>query len=182
MKKGIAITALSTLILFVFCGCSVITAFSTATSSHQESSNHEVSAKQEYSAKEEEDTYKLAKVEVYSAKDNRLIKTIDDSELLSRLSEENEIAEDEDKLMQSTPESGIPLYNFVAYKVPAAIITDQKAEKIFTITIFENSNLIRTEVASEAIKAFPIPSQYLTFYEEVSKEKINFFLSLAKES
>lgn len=176
MKKRIAITALSTLILFAFCGCSVITAFSTATSSHQESSSHEESAKQE------EDSYKLAKVEVYSAKDDRLIKTIDDSELLSKLSEENEEAEDADKLMQSTTESGVPLYNFVAYKVPAAKITNQKAEKIFTITIFENSNLIRTEVASEAIKAFPIPSEYLTFYEEVSKEKIDFFLSLAKES
>ncbi|WP_085833312.1 hypothetical protein [Clostridium merdae] len=175
MKKRVAITALSTLILVVFCGCSVITAFSTATSSHQESSSYEEPAKQE------EDSYQLAKVEVYSAKDDRLIKTIDDSELLSKLSEENEVADDADKLMQSTPENGVPLYNFVAYKVPVAKITNQKAEKIFTITIFENSNLIRTEVASEAIKSFPIPSQYLTFYEEVSKEKINFFLSLAKE-
>lgn len=175
MRKRIAITALSTFILFVFCGCSVITAFSMAASNHQESSSHEESAKQE------EDTYKLAKVEVYSAKDDRLIRTINDSELLLKLSEENEELEEADKQIQSTTENGVPLYYFVFYKTPASSIRTEKYEKIFTIFIFKDSNLIRTEVASEAIKAFPIPPEYLTFYEEVSKEKMDFYLSLAKE-
>ncbi|WP_283607595.1 hypothetical protein [Faecalispora anaeroviscerum] len=170
MKKRFVPIALFTLMLFVFSGCAFFSPFTMFTPDQEES------------AKSVEETQELAKVEVYTAKDDRLMKTIDDSEFLSKLSEENEEAEDQEKIVQSTTENRVPLYKFVAYKTPAALSNNQKYEKIFTITIFENSNLIRTEVASEAIKSFPVPSEYLTFYEEVSNEKIDFFLSLAKES
>ena len=70
----------------------------------------------------------------------------------------------------------------MAYKSPVAVYNDGELEKLYTITVYKDTNIIKMEVSEETIKSFPVPSEYLTFYEDVTDEEMEFLMSLTSFS
>ena len=50
-----------------------------------------------------------------------------------------------------------------------------------TITLYENSNIIKMTVSNESIKSFSLPENFLTFYYNISNEELQFLISLINE-
>lgn len=126
----------------------------------------------------------LAEIKIYSAEDHELIKTISDEEQLYQynqcmLFEDSDIEERQDELEKDLNEAK-EQYDLISYKYPAARFGGKELEENTTITLYENTNIVKMTVAEEAIKSLSIPEEFLTFYYELSEEEINFFRSLAE--
>ena len=122
----------------------------------------------------------LAKIEIYSALNNELIKTIDNEKTLSdynKLSFYEDYDENQEKLKENIQEQK-EQYKFVAYKFPVSQIGNKELEENFTITLYENSNIIKMTVSSESVKNFSLPQEFLTFYYSTSNEELQFLNSL----
>ena len=126
----------------------------------------------------------LSQIEVYSS-DGHLINTILDEEILSQFNDLNytDIPSDTDEEMD-TLESKIEDLNvictIISYKTPVAAYNDGSLEKLMELTVYEDSNIIKEQIASETIKGGYVPKEFLTFYVTVSDEDKNFILSLAE--
>lgn len=132
-----------------------------------------------------EDLNRLTKIEVYSADDNILINTVEDKEVLIQFnkwvsSDFSYSEEDQDKWKQEA-ENSRAAYSIVSFKSPAAMINDKTPEKEMTITVFENSNIIKQQIDPGNIKNFSLPSEFLVFYYEISDEDMEFLQFLAGE-
>ncbi len=131
-----------------------------------------------------EDLNNLAEIKIYSAENDELIKTITDEEQLYQYNQcpifsNLDIEDDQDELkndLEGTREQ----YHLISYKYPAARFGEKKLEEIITITLYEDTNIIKMTVAQESIKGFSVPEEYLTFYYEASGEEMDFYRSLAK--
>lgn len=126
----------------------------------------------------------LAEIKIYSAEDHELIKTISDEEQLYQynqcmLFEDSDIEERQDELEKDLNEAK-EQYDLISYKYPAARFGGKELEENTTITLYENTNIVKMTVAEEAIKSLSIPEEFLIFYYELSEEEINFFRSLAE--
>ncbi len=131
---------------------------------------------------EDNNSQQLAQLEVYSS-DGNLINTIVNKDTLEQFNKLNYtyIPSDLDS-EQSELENKIDnlnkLYTIISYKEPVAIINNGSLEKLVEITIYEDSNIIKEQVAAENVKVAPISEKYLTFYMTISDEDKNFILSL----
>lgn len=126
----------------------------------------------------------LAEIKIYSAQDHELIKTISDEEQLYQynqcmLFEDSDIEERQDELEKDLDDAK-EQYDLISYKYPAARFGEKELEKNTTITLYENTTIVKMTVAEEAIKSLSILEEFLTFYYELSEEEINFFRSLAE--
>lgn len=65
-------------------------------------------------------------------------------------------------------------YYLISYKYPVARFGKKELEENTTITLYQNTNIIKMTVAEESIKAFPVPEEFLTFYYEISEEEMDF--------
>ncbi len=124
----------------------------------------------------------LAKIEIYSAKDNELIKTIEDEETLYQYNQhgffdDSEIEEHQEELEKSL-EGAREQYYFISYKYPAAKFGSREPEENVTLTFYENSNTVKMTVSEEAVKNISLPQEFLTFYYELSEEEMEFYQSL----
>lgn len=142
----------------------------------------------------QKDTQRYTKIEVY-APDQTLLNTVEDSELLARFNDtavftENSSAEpgDDDLLtaaqevMKSEAENAVPQFLIVSYKSPAALINDKELIKISEITVYEDSDIIREHISSEAVpslKLLALSEDLLTFFYEADEEQLSFLRSLA---
>lgn len=126
----------------------------------------------------------LCRIEIYSAEDDTLINTIEDSDMLSQFNELNVVSDftDNEEEIKNALKDSTPLYRIVTYKSPAAVYNDGELEKLYTITVYKDTNIIKMEVSEETIKSFPVPSEYLTFYEDVTDEEMEFLMSLTSFS
>lgn len=124
----------------------------------------------------------LAKIEIYTAKDDTLLKTITDEETIYRYNQcelfENLDIEERQEELKESAENTAEAYYFVSYKYSAARFSRQETEKNTTITLYENSNMVKMTVSEDSIKAFSLPQEFLTFYYEVSDEDMAFYHSL----
>ncbi|MCX4379628.1 MAG: hypothetical protein OSJ61_26315 [Lachnospiraceae bacterium] len=131
-----------------------------------------------------EDLDNLAEIKIYSAENNELVKTISDEEQLYQynqysLFDDSDIEERQDELEKNL-EGAKEQYYLISYKYPVARFGEKELEENTTITLYENTNIIKMAVAEESIKAFAIPEEFLTFYYELSEEEINFYHSLVE--
>lgn len=131
-----------------------------------------------------EDLDNLAEIKIYSAENNELVKTISDEEQLYQynqysLFDDSDIEERQDELEKNL-EGAKEQYYLISYKYPVARFGEKELEENTTITLYENTNIIKIAVAEESIKAFAIPEEFLTFYYELSEEEINFYHSLVE--
>ena len=124
----------------------------------------------------------LSQIEVYSS-DGHLINTILDEEILSQFNDLDytDISSDTDAEMEAL-ESKIGDLNvictIISYKTPVAANHDGSLEKLMELTVYEDSNIIKEQIAPETIKGGYVPEEFLTFYVTVSDEDKNFILSL----
>lgn len=72
-------------------------------------------------------------------------------------------------------------YYLTAYKYPVARFGAKEPEENHTVTLYEDTNIIKMTVAEEAIKSFSLPEEFLTFYYEMPEEEMEFFRSLAEQ-
>lgn len=171
-KSYVVIGILLVLGLFLCAGCS-------AQSAQQE---------EKYTA---EDLDNLAEIRIYSAEDNALIKTINDEDQLYQYNQcldfdETDIEERQDELKQEL-EGAKEQYALISYKYPAARFGDKDPEENITITLYEDTNIVKMTVSKESIKNLSLPEEFLTFYEEfltfyyeLSDEEIGFYRALAE--
>ncbi len=126
----------------------------------------------------------LAEIKVYSAKNNELIKTISDEEQLYQynqcsLFDDSDIEERQDELEKGL-EGAKEEYYLISYKYPVARFGGKEPEENTTITLYEDTNIVKMTVSEESIKGFSIPEEFLVFYYELSDEEINFYRSLVE--
>ncbi len=126
----------------------------------------------------------LAEIKVYSAKNNELIKTISDEEQLYQynqcsLFDDSDIEERQDELEKGL-EGAKEEYYLISYKYPVARFGGKEPEENTTITLYEDTNIIKMTVSEESIKGFSIPEEFLVFYYDLSDEEINFYRSLVE--
>lgn len=131
-----------------------------------------------------EDLDNLAEIKIYSAENNELIKTISDEEQLYQynqcsLFDDSDIEERQDELEKDL-EGAKEQYYLISYKYPVVRFGEKELEENTTITLYEDTNIIKMTVAEESIKAFSIPEEFLIFYYELSEEEINYYRSLVE--
>lgn len=122
----------------------------------------------------------LAEIRIYSAKNSELIVTISDEEQLFQYNQmfaafDNSDIEDRQNELKKSLEGMKEEYYLVSYKYPVARFGDKELEKNNTITLYEDTNIIKMTVAEESIKAFSIPEEFLTFYYLLTEEEMNFY-------
>lgn len=132
-----------------------------------------------------EELDRLAEVRVYSAEDKELIKTISEEEQLYEYHQhsmcfEASDTEERQEEMEKELEGAREQYELVSYRYPVARLGGKEPEEDVTLTLYENTNVIKMTVAEGNIKAFSVPEEFLTFYYELSDEEIAFFRSLAE--
>ena len=74
------------------------------------------------------------------------------------------------------------LYTIISYKTPVAVYNDGTLEKLMELTVYEDSNIIKEQIAPESIKGAYVPEEFLVFYSMVSDEDKEFILSLAERN
>lgn len=152
----------------------------------------------------------LAKIEIYSAKNDELIKTVSDEDLLYQYNQHISLAfldyfnnldyldslddldnsdnsdiqeqniEEYEEELKKSIEGTEEEYYFVSYKYPVARLGSQELEKNTTITLYADSNVLKMTVSEEAIKGISIPQKFLIFYYEISDEDMKFYRSLTE--
>lgn len=134
---------------------------------------------------DEENAQELAQIEIY-ADDGRLINTITDEDILRRFSSlsytDIPVEDSEQDELASAVENLTEVYTIVIYKEPVAVYNDGTLEKLMELTVYEDSNIVREQIASESIKMYRIPEEFLVFYSTISDEERDFMLSLAEFS
>ena len=146
----------------------------------------------------------LAKLEIYEADSDTLIRAIEDEETLyrfnqvfqvSQVSGDDSDSEDAYIEWESAPEDygmgteepkellkdARKTYDIVIYKHPVAKFGDKEPVKFLTMTLYENTDIVRIVVADESIKIFSLPEEFLTFYYEMSEEEREFCVPLLKK-
>lgn len=143
----------------------------------------------------------LAKLEIYEAGSDTLLKTIEDEETLYRFNQmvqrSGDSSDSEDACIEwesaledsgmgteepkEPVEDGRETYSIVVYKYPVAKFGDREPVKFLTMTLYENTDIVRIVVADESIKIFSLPEEFLTFYYEMSEEEREFCVSLLKK-
>lgn len=123
-----------------------------------------------------------SQIEVYSS-DGDLVNTILDEEILSQFNDLNytDISSDTDAEMdalESTMGDLNVICTIISYKTSVAAHNDGSLEKLMELTVYEDLNIIKEQIASETIKGGHVPEEFLTFYVTVSDEDKNFILSL----
>lgn len=124
----------------------------------------------------------LAEIRIYAAESQELVKTVSEEEQLYQynqcsVSDDSDIVERQDELKE-VAQGAKEQYELVPYKYPAARFGKKELEKNTTITLYEDTNVIKMTVSEESIKAFSVPEEFLTFYYEVSEEEMDFYRSL----
>ncbi len=127
----------------------------------------------------------LALIEVYSGKEEESLNVIDREEILYQFNQcldYNDLnSEEHQKELEKSVEELKEEYTIVSFKRPAALINDDTLEKNTTITIYENSNIVKITVSQESIKGTYVPEEFLIFYYKASDEDMEFYRSLVEE-
>lgn len=132
----------------------------------------------------------LARLEVYEAGSNTLLKTVEDEEALYRYLQaevfsgdafESE-SEKEPEEIPETPESEDEAYYLVAYKYPAAKFGEQEPKKTYTTVLYRDTDIAKLVVEDESVIHIALPEELLTFYYRMSVDEQNFYESLLSET
>ena len=124
----------------------------------------------------------LSQIEVYTS-DGQLVNTILDEEILGRFYDldDMDISSDTDVEMDALEHTVGDLdeiCTIISYKTPVAAWHDGSLEKWMELTVYEDSNIIKEQIAPETIKGGYVSEEFLTFYVMVSDEDKAFILSL----
>lgn len=127
----------------------------------------------------------LAEIKIYAAGTDELIKTITDEDQLYQYTQcslwnDLDVEEERQTELEKDLAGKKEQYDLVSYQYPAARFGEKEPEENTTITLYEDTNIIKLTVADESIKSFSLPEGFLTFYCELSEEEMNFYRFLAE--
>ncbi len=125
----------------------------------------------------------LVKIEIYSAESEELLKTVEDEETLYQYNQLAFYDSDVETLQEELKEKvqdAKEAYFFISYKSPSAVINNGELEQVMTLTLYQESNVVKMTVSPESIKNISLPEELLTFYYEVSEEEREFYMKLAE--
>jgi hypothetical protein len=128
----------------------------------------------------------LSCIEIYSS-DNVLLKTIDDTDILKKLNVWNSDAssicygDDEIDEIKENLKNCTPIYFLEVYKKSASFMERGQLEKIYSITIYKDTNIIQINIEPTSVKSFKVSPEYLTFYEKISNKGMDFLMNLSKK-
>ena len=80
-----------------------------------------------------------------------------------------------------TPESGEESYYFEFYKYPAAKFGDKEPFKLYTMTLYQDTDIVRMMVDGESLHMAFLPEEMLTFYYRISEEEMEFYNAVLAE-
>ena len=144
------------------------------------------------SAGSAKDTQRYARLEVYTP-DRTLVTVLEDPDILAQFNGSATFADEDtgDEQYVSLQETykeqvkdAVPQYLILSYKSPAALINDGELVLISEITVYEDSNIIKEQVSSDAVPALKIldlSEDLMTFYYEADDVQLSFLRSLAGE-
>lgn len=120
----------------------------------------------------------IAKVDVFSAIDNQLIKTIKDRKVLDSFAEntseiDNVLADEENPKLLDYPED----YIFVFYRVSAEVGSNDYV-KLYDITTYKDTNILKLKISPDTIKNIRVPASFLTYSYEATDEMIQYLYAL----
>lgn len=130
-----------------------------------------------------EDLQNTAKLELYEAGSDTVVKTIEDEETLYQYVQAAEFSEDafdaeKEKKLKETAENAGGTYDIVVYKYPASKFGDKEPKKSMTITLYRDTNIAKMCVEPGEVKNIALPEELLTFYYEMSEEESAFYESV----
>lgn len=148
-------------------------------------------AEEEYTREELEN---LARLELYEAGSDELLRTIEDGETLYQYLQATEVPdadyEYEDDYeyyeyeawgggeLKEAAESAGEAYYLVVYRYPAAKFGSKEPEKVYTVTLYRDVKIAKMTGAEGLIKVIDLPEEMLTFWYEMSEEEADFYESL----
>lgn len=144
------------------------------------------SGEREYTREELQNT---ARIEIYEAGSDELLKTVEDGETLyqylqaceySEYSDayEAQWAEWEGELEKEAGESAGESYYLVVYQYPASKFGDKEPVKTYTTVLYQDSDIAKTVAEDDVVKVISLPEEMLTFYYRMSEEEQEFYESL----
>ena len=145
-----------------------------------------------------EELENLARLEVYEAGSDTLLKTTEDEETLYRYIQaiqqteifsgdmemetefemEAETEEEAEAELKELAEGAEESYYLVVYKYPAARFGDTEPKMIYKTTLYRDINVVKLTMETESLKNLPLLEELLTFYYELPKEEEDFYESL----
>lgn len=177
-KKGILIISLLLAALTTsFSGCAAVSNAAGISGGDLESSVSQLPSQFE--------NQKIAKIEVRSADDNHLIRTIDDRDVLAQFAKKTAsdlaqgVTKTESETKSSESESS-PNDVFVVYKNSAAV-GGNSLEEIYRLTTYADSSTIQVKISSNAVKNRKLPDNLLTFSFQTSDSVIVYLNSLTEK-
>lgn len=122
----------------------------------------------------------LSQIEIYSS-DGHLVDTISDEEILSqfndlRYTNISSVTDAEMDALERKMEDLDVICAIIFYKTPVTACHDGNLEKLMEWTVYEDSNIIKEQIAQKTIRGRYISEEFLTFYVTVSDEDKNFIL------
>lgn len=126
----------------------------------------------------------LAQLKIYLAETNELMKVVSDEEMLyqyNQCSFDSSYSVEHQEELEKAIEGVKEEYYIDSYKYPVSHFGSQELERNTTITIYENSNVIKMTVSEESIKGASIPQEFLIFYYEMSDKDMEFYHSLIEK-
>lgn len=129
---------------------------------------------------EQSNNQQYAKVEVYSATDNSLIKTIEDEKLLDEFVTNISIDEKDLSENEQAPENAEAKYKYVVYKKPVAVTGSNDLEEVMSFTTYTDSNFVLEQVAPDVVKNMPLSKDTLSFGMKLSDEAIDYLNDLVE--
>lgn len=118
---------------------------------------------------------KIAKIEVLSAADNHLLKTIDDTSILDEFAKKAIFSEDTSAFETSSADCK-PSYIFVVYK-KSAVAGSTDVEKIYSLTTYADTDTVRLQISPDVVKNMKIPADLLSFDYKLSDDVIKYLNS-----
>lgn len=123
---------------------------------------------------------KQSKIEIYSVQDDKLLKTIDDQDMVNILLETDNWEETEE-----VSDDVVPEYKLLVYQEKTLLLgqdpdEERDYELIETIITFQNSPYIKEVISSDVIKGIVIPENVMTLYyimPDATVEKLQELLS-----
>jgi hypothetical protein len=124
---------------------------------------------------------RYARLEVYSASDDRLISIFEDEDTLIQFNKNIDFSFNFDQQDRNKGylEEQSPQFIIKSYKKSAAILSNDALEEDIEITIYIDTNMIKMQTPSDTVKNHSVQSNFLTSYHEISNEAIIFLTLLS---
>lgn len=133
-----------------------------------------------------EELQNTARLELYEAGSDELLKTIEDEETLYRYVQAAAFSDDAfeaeaEKERKETAENAGEAYYLAVYKYPAARYGDKEPEKNYSVVLYRDVNIAKLIVDEAGVKNIALPEELLTFYYVMGEEERAFYESLLPE-